>query len=170
MSYVAKILLPGEQVLGVAVLHWIMYLRGLAITGVGGLLGFFSRDLTELLFGTQIADDYARAVTITATVVVAYGVIMLIGAFVRQLSTEIVVTDQRLIAKYGVIARTTYEIMANRITGANFDQTVMGRLLNYGTIWVHGAGGEVSPIHNVSEPQVFYRALIGVLERFQPHR
>jgi hypothetical protein len=57
--------------------------------------------------------------------------------------------------------------MNNRITGANFDQTIMGRLMGFGTIWVHGAGGEISPIGGVSNPQLFYKALISVLEQSQ---
>ena len=71
------------------------------------------------------------------------------------------------LAKYGFISRTTFEIMINRITGANFDQTVVGRLMGFGTIWVHGAGGEVSPISGVSNPQLFYRALVSMLDKAQ---
>ncbi len=170
MSYVEKILLPGEQVIGFAVLHWIIYLRGVGITIFGGILGFLSRDIVEYLFGTSIDDNYGKALTVFAALVVAFGVYVLFCSFMRQTATEIVITNHRLIAKYGIIARATYEIMANRITGANFDQSVLGRMLGFGTIWVHGAGGEVSPIYMVSEPQKFYRAIIGVLERFQAPR
>ena len=168
MSYIAKILLPNEQVVGVAFLHWIIYLRGLYITAAGGILGCLSRPITEFLFGTLIANDYAKPVTVVSMIIVVYGIILLVGAFIRQIATEIVMTNQRLIAKYGIIARATFEIMASRITGANFDQSVTGRMMGFGTIWVHGAGGEVSPIYNVAEPQKFYRSIIGVLERFQP--
>jgi uncharacterized membrane protein YdbT with pleckstrin-like domain len=83
---------------------------------------------------------------------------------VRQSSTELAITNRRLIAKYGFISRATFEIMINRVTGVNFDQTVMGRILGYGTILVHGAGGDISPFDVVANPQLFQRALMDVLE------
>ena len=99
--------------------------------------------------------------------VVLAGVMLLLGAYIRQMSTELAVTNRRLIAKYGFVSRVTFEIMLSRITGANFEQTVTGRLFGFGTVWVHGAGGEVSPIGGVANPQLFYRALMSALERSQ---
>jgi hypothetical protein len=168
MSYVAKLLLPNEKVVGVAVLHWIIYLNGLRYTIFGGVIGAFSFGITEYLFGTHLAEEYARPVTIVAAIIVLYGIFVLLCAFIRQTTTELVMTDHRLITKYGIIARSTYEIMASRITGANFQQSILGRILNFGTIWIHGASGEVWPIYHVYDPQGFYRAMVGVLERFQP--
>ena len=164
MSYVEKALMPGEQILYSATLHWIIFLKGLMLTGAGGVLGFFSYPLLDFLFGRSLAEEFYRALTVIACLLVLSGTMLLLGAFIRQTSTELAVTDRRLIAKYGFVARITYEIMLSRITGANFDQTVLGRFLGFGTIWVHGAGGEVSPIGGVANPQLFYRALMGSLE------
>ncbi|MCL2473569.1 MAG: PH domain-containing protein, partial [Alphaproteobacteria bacterium] len=85
------------------------------------------------------------------------------AAFVRQMSTELVITNKRIIAKYGFIARTTFEIMLNRITGVNFDQTVLGRMFDFGTILVYGAGGNVSPFNGIAHPEKFQRALMRVM-------
>ena len=95
------------------------------------------------------------------------GTAFLLAAYIRQTSTELAVTNRRIIAKYCFISLTTFEIMITRVTGANFEQTVTGRLLGYGTILVHGAGGEISPIELVAHPQEYHRALMGVLERVQ---
>jgi uncharacterized membrane protein YdbT with pleckstrin-like domain len=167
MSYVEKVLMPDEQIIYSAALHWIIYLQGLSITIAGGLAGFYSYPALAFLFGPNIAQEFARAVTGATLLVVLAGVMLLIGAYIRQTATELVVTNRRLIAKYGFISRVTYEIMLSRITGANFDQTVTGRLLGFGTIWVHGAGGDVSPIAGVANPQLFYRALMSALEHAQ---
>ena len=166
-SYVENMLMPNERVVGVAFLHWMVYVRGMIITACGGLLGTFSYPIIEYLFGTKAADDFAHPLTAVGAVIILIGTSLLIGAYTRQVSTQYVITTNRLIAKYGVVARATYEIMASRITGANFTQTVAGRLFGFGTIWVHGAGGEASPIYRVANPRAFYRAMMTVLDRFQ---
>ncbi len=165
MSYIEKVLLPDERIVYSATLHWIIYLQGLAFTIVGGLIGYYSYPALVFLFGPQYAHQLTRVITVVALIIVLIGTMLLLGAFVRQTSTELVITNRRLIAKYGFISRTTFEIMMNRITGANFDQTVLARIMGFGTIWVHGAGGEVSPISGVANPQLFYRALMSVLEK-----
>jgi len=167
-SYVNKILLPDETVLCIAVLHWVIFLRGLAVTAFGGAVGFGAYSLLTLFFGDETARSLAKPVAFVALIIVLIGTSMLFGAYMRQTTTEIVMTNHRLIAKYGVVSRATFEIMANRITGANFDQSLIGRMMGFGTIWIHGAGGEVSPVSMIADPQHFYRAVIGVLERFQP--
>lgn len=169
MAYVEKILLPDERIIYAATLHWVIYLHGLLITASAGFVGHFSKIFLSIAFGDQLAGQFAKPVSAISMVVVLVGALLLLFAYLRQTSTEIVVTNKRLIAKYGIVSRATFEILVNRITGANFDQSVMGRMMGFGTVLVHGAGGEISPIDNVADPQLFYRALVSVLEKYQPN-
>lgn len=164
-SYIDKIILPGEKVICAACLHWVVYLNGLVITIVGGVLGHWSYPLMSFCFGPEVGKMLGKPMAGVALIFVLIGAALLIGAYIRQSSTEIAITTRRLIVKIGFVSRSTYEILTTRITGANFDQTVMGRILGYGTIWVHGAGGEVSPIASVGKPQRFYKAVIDTIER-----
>ncbi len=166
-SYVEKVLMPDEKVYFAASIHWIIYLQGLCITIVGGLLGFYSYSITTIMFGSRYADSFGHILSGAALLITIIGVSFLAGAYVRQTATELVLTNRRIIAKYGFISRATFEIMLSRVTGANFDQTVMGRILGFGTILVHGAGGEISPIDLVADPQTFHRALLGAIEQSQ---
>jgi len=170
MTYVEKILLPDERIIYAATLHWIIYLQGLFVTASAGLVGHFSRVFLTLAFGEQLGGQFAKPISAIAMIIVLAGALLLLFAYLRQTSTEIVITNKRLIAKYGIISRATFEIMVSRITGANFDQSILGRVMGFGTILVHGAGGEISPIDHVADPQLFYRALVSVLEKFQPNR
>jgi uncharacterized membrane protein YdbT with pleckstrin-like domain len=163
MSYVNKMLLPDERVVHIATLHWIIFIPGMFFAAAGGLVGFYSYDIVGAIFGEQFM-MMGRALAGVAMVFSLTGFGLLLGALVKQSSTELAITNRRLIAKYGFISRATFEIMINRVTGVNFDQTVMGRLLGYGTILVHGAGGDISPFDVVSNPQLFQRALMDVLE------
>ena len=142
MSYLQKMLLPDERIVFIATLHWIIFFPGLCMAFVGGLVGFFSYDIVSIVLGPNSAPLFSRAVGGIALIFALAGMGMLMGAVVRQSSTELAITNRRLIAKYGFISRATFEIMINRVSGANFDQTVMGRILGYGTILVHGAGGD----------------------------
>ena len=165
MSYVDKVLLPDERIVYAAQIHWIIYLQGLALTLFGGIASYYCYDILLIALGPSFARMAQHTVAGVFLFIVLVDIAFLSGAYIRQTSTELVLTNKRIIAKYGFISRTTFEIMLSRITGANFDQTVMGRLMGYGTILVHGAGGEISPIDEVEDPQAFHQALMQVMER-----
>ena len=116
-SYVENMLMPNEQVIGVANLHWSIYLRGLWLTTWGGLLGSFSHQIIEWLFGTQTADMFARPLTVVSMVVVVIGTMLLIGAFTRQVATQYVITNHGCIlhpAHLGAHPRLWYHLGAWR--------------------------------------------------------
>ena len=164
-SYVLKILQPGEQVRYAATLHWIIYVQGLVFTIGGGVVGYYAPIIVYRVMGEQAAAWLTKPLALGGLVIVLMGIALLLGAYVRQVSTELVVTDQRVIAKYGFISRATFELMISRVTGANFDQTLLGRVLNYGTIIVRGAGGDISPIDVVANPQGFHNAVMASFEK-----
>jgi uncharacterized membrane protein YdbT with pleckstrin-like domain len=167
MSHVEKVLLPDERVLCITTISGIVYLEGFTITIFGGLFGYFAPVIVTLLVGNEAGQALARILGGVAFVIAMVGTALLIFAYARQASTELAVTNRRVIAKYGIISRMTYEIMVDRITGANFEQSFFGRLLGYGTVIVHGAGGDISPFERISNPEGFHKALMQVLERGQ---
>jgi hypothetical protein len=160
MSYIEKSLLPDERIVYWSQLHWIVYSKGIFITIVGGLLGFYSSHILTFFFGNEFAQHFNKVLAGAAGIVVLIGIVFLLGAYIRQASTELAVTNHRIIAKYGFVSRTTFEIMIPRITGSNFDQTILGGLMGYGTFLING---EISPINLVADPQRFHNALMEVL-------
>lgn len=80
------------------------------------------------------------------------GLVFLIWAFIRYKTTEFAVTDRRLIAKTGLISRNTVEMFLDKVESLHVDQSVLGRLLNFGTIIIHGTGTTEEPIKNISAP------------------
>ena len=74
-------------------------------------------------------------------------------------TTEIAVTNSRLIYKRGLVARYVGEMSIDRIEGVNVLQGVLGRLLGYGRIMVHGIGvGEVI-LPPLADPIGFRKAI-----------
>ena len=50
-------------------------------------------------------------------------------------------TDRRIIYKRGFIWRHTEEMNMDKVASVDVDQSILGRMLDYGTIHVIGTGG-----------------------------
>src|SRR4030043_611880 len=74
--------------------------------------------------------------------------------FDRWLS-EFVITNRRIIIKTGFIARNTFEMNLSKIESVNVDQSVMGRIFNFGSITIIGSGGTRETFHKISKPLEF---------------
>lgn len=83
-----------------------------------------------------------------------------IRTLIYALTTEIAITNLRIIYKTGLIRRYTYEVRTKRIEGANVSQTVMGRIFNYGDLLVTGTGSNNLNIRYIDEPLEFRRSLL----------
>ena len=89
--------------------------------------------------------------------VVVVGLFFLIAAWVKVRSTEIAITNRRVIAKFGFIKRDTVEINLEKVEALRVEQGFLGRFLNYGTVFISGAGTSVAPIKDIADPLVFRR-------------
>ena len=74
-------------------------------------------------------------------------------------STEMAVTNRRLIVKRGWIARRTEELSLHRIEEVNLRQGVFGRILGYGKVQVQGMGGGDIALPTIGSPMRFKREL-----------
>jgi uncharacterized membrane protein YdbT with pleckstrin-like domain len=70
-------------------------------------------------------------------------------------TTELVVTDRRVIYKSGLISRHTLEMNNSKVESVDVDQSLLGRLLGFGTIVVRGTGGSLEPIRQIGDPLTF---------------
>ncbi len=80
------------------------------------------------------------------------GLVFLVWAFIRYRTTEFAVTDKRLIAKTGLISRSTVEMFLDKVESLHVEQSVLGRMLDFGTITIRGTGSTEEPIKNISAP------------------
>jgi uncharacterized membrane protein YdbT with pleckstrin-like domain len=79
--------------------------------------------------------------------------------FVR-VTTEIVVTDKRVIHKVGWIARHTEEINVSKVETVDVTQGVLERVLGSGTVLIRGIGGSWEPLRRVASPLRLRNAII----------
>ncbi len=99
------------------------------------------------------------------TLVVVVGIVFLVWAWIRVRSTEIAITNKRIIAKFGFIKRHTVEINLDKVEALRVEQGVWGRMLNFGTIYISGAGTSVAPIPDIADPLVFRRKFMEATDR-----
>lgn len=92
------------------------------------------------------------------------GVIFLVLAAVKYFTVEMAITNRRVIAKHGLIRRSTVEINLQRIESIQVQQSILGRLFNYGSIIVAGAGTPQAPVPGISSPMRFRRAFVEAQE------
>jgi uncharacterized membrane protein YdbT with pleckstrin-like domain len=93
------------------------------------------------------------------------GLVFLIIAYVRYKTTELAITTKRVIVKHGFIRRRTVEININKVESIQVDQELFGRIFNFGTLIIAGAGNPQAPIAGVSSPMEFRKAFIEAQDR-----
>ena len=96
------------------------------------------------------------------------GLILLVWAYIAYKTTEFAVTDKRLIAKTGLISRNTVEMFLDKVESLNVAQTVMGRILDYGTVTIRGTGSTSEPIKNISAPLVLRKHFMEAADLYRP--
>src|SRR3954468_19234680 len=144
MGYVERILQPGESVLHAARRHWFIYLKGL-------LLLLAALVCLMLAVGSD-QPGISIPLWLGAGVLGLLGAVSAIAALIEQATTELVLTDRRVIYKTGLLKRHTMEMNRSKVETVSVDQSVLGRLLNYGTVIVRGTGGSPQPIPKIDDP------------------
>jgi uncharacterized membrane protein YdbT with pleckstrin-like domain len=165
MSYVEKHLIQGETVIYATRLHWIVLV-------VPILLG--------LLFGLPGLALLARSATgagdksVTSESTMAGGAILLLAALIfvvrgilERNATEMTVTNKRVVAKVGLAARRTIELLLSRVESIGVEESVMGRILGYGTVIVRGTGGTPESFDKIAHPLEFRTQVQQQIEKSQ---
>ena len=92
------------------------------------------------------------------------GLLFWLVAAIRYFTTELAITDKRIISKFGLIRRDTVEVNINKVESMQVDQSITGRIFNFGTITIAGAGDPKAPIPGISSPLVFRKKFFEVQE------
>ncbi len=73
-------------------------------------------------------------------------------AWFRRWTTEIAVTDRRVILKRGLIRRHTVEMNMQKVESVDVDQTLIGRLFDYGSVTIRGTGSTFERLRLIDSP------------------
>jgi uncharacterized membrane protein YdbT with pleckstrin-like domain len=84
---------------------------------------------------------------------------ILLSAAVTVKTSELVITDRRVLIKVGFIQRHTFEMFISKIESVAVFQSMMGRMFNYGTVEIRGTGGSSESFATIAAPLQFRDAI-----------
>jgi uncharacterized membrane protein YdbT with pleckstrin-like domain len=149
--YIDEILQPGEKVLYSTNAHWVFYLPAIAAWLVAAVLVVLSR--------LTMNDSIMMLCLATAAVVAIVALYWTVKAWFHRLTTETDVTNRRVVHKTGFIRRKTFEMALDKVESVDVDQSIAGRLLNYGTVTIKGVGEGEQDIDHIAEPLAFRNSI-----------
>jgi uncharacterized membrane protein YdbT with pleckstrin-like domain len=138
MSYVDKSLIPGEKVMYRASLYRLPFLwliLPVAAAFVAAVFHFWFVVLGAVFVAGLI---YANV-------------------WARRASAEFAVTTKRVIVAVGAVRRRTLELMLDKVEGVGVEQTLPGRIFNFGTVTITGSGGTRESFDHIAAPLEFRR-------------
>ncbi len=143
MSYVKHILQPGENVLVIGRLHWILYWQAIFwfLCSGGAMAAAVHFHATNY--------PWMIAVALVALCLV-FALVALVHAWWQSFTTEIAVTNHRVIYKTGFITRHTAEMNIDKIESVVVDQSILGRLFDYGTLDIRGTGASIEQLTRIA--------------------
>jgi uncharacterized membrane protein YdbT with pleckstrin-like domain len=132
VGYIESNLLSDEQVVYTARLHWIIFLKPFALVLLGLIFLFIQ--------------------PIIGAVVILIGLAAFVPPVVDYFSSEFGVTNKRVVIKVGFVRRRTLELLLRHVEAISVDQSVTGRILDFGSLTLTGTGGVTELFHNVRSP------------------
>ena len=151
MSYIDKNLMKDEQIIYRASIHWSVYLWTFIWTILCVYISLVHRNLLGVLFGFL-------------------AVVSLCQAVLYKKTSEYVVTNKRLILKRGIISRKSVESMLTKCEVVSLEQSILGRVLGYGSLIVSTGGGVPSKFQNIKDPVIFRNYINYQIDEAQAHK
>jgi uncharacterized membrane protein YdbT with pleckstrin-like domain len=149
--YIDEILQPGEKVLYSTNAHWMFYLPAIAAWIVAVVLFFLSRTTTT----EGIVVLWLSASAVVAIVALYWTA----KAWFHRWTTETDVTNLRVIHKTGFITRKTFEMSLDKVESVDVNQSILGRILNYGDVTILGVGEGKQTIATIASPLAFRNSI-----------
>src|SRR5258708_14058065 len=141
--YIDDILQPGEKVLYSTNAHWIFYFP--AIVAV-----------VLLILSRATASEGITLLCLSAAAVAAMGALYwTVKGWFHRWTTETDVTNMRVVHKTGFIKRRTFEMSLDKVESVDVNQSIAGRIFNYGSVTVRGVGEGAETIDTIASPLEF---------------
>jgi uncharacterized membrane protein YdbT with pleckstrin-like domain len=145
--YIDEILQPGEKVLYSTNAHWMFYLPAIGVwIGVAILL---------VASGMVMVPTLMLLCWACAAVLAILALYMTAKAWFHRWTTETDVTNMRVVHKTGFIKRRTFEMALDKVESVDVNQSILGRILNYGDVTINGVGEGNETIKTIASPLEF---------------
>ena len=157
MGYVEDTLGHGETIKYVVSFHWLWTFTAYIILIIALLFA-----ATFYIYMPSIipADSIELLPGLFASLVIfSIGFIIFLRMMIKKWTTERVLTDNRFIQKTGWILRNTEDIRIDRMEEVNLNQSVLGRIFDYGDLRISGMGAGSIQLNMIDSPIEFQKSL-----------
>jgi uncharacterized membrane protein YdbT with pleckstrin-like domain len=149
--YIDDILQPGERVLYSTNAHWIFFLP--AMVGWVVVIVF-------LVLSRLVTTDTPVLLCLALAVISAiFALYKTATAWFHRWTTETDVTNMRVVHKTGFIKRQTFEMSLDKVESVDVNQSILGRILNYGDVSIFGVGEGNKTIETIASPLAFRNSI-----------
>jgi uncharacterized membrane protein YdbT with pleckstrin-like domain len=145
--YIDDILQPGEKVLYSTNAHWVFYWPAIAAWILAVVLFFLSR--------ATVTEGVVLLCLSASAVVAIAALYWTLKAWFHRWTTETDVTNLRVVHKTGFIKRRTFEMSLDKVESVDVNQSILGRILNYGDVTILGVGEGKETIATIASPLDF---------------
>jgi uncharacterized membrane protein YdbT with pleckstrin-like domain len=149
--YIDDILQPGEKVLYSTNAHWIFFLPAIA--------GWVVAAALLVLSGMVPAGPSVLVCLSLAAIVAIFALYKTATAWFHRWTTETDVTNLRVVHKTGFIKRQTFEMSLDKVESVDVNQSILGRILNYGNVSIFGVGEGGKTLDTLASPLEFRNAI-----------
>jgi hypothetical protein len=146
-AYTAATLQPNERPLHQTTMHW-MALSGSVLAATLTLI---------IIVPIAIFSAWRDFYWAWLLLVIPAGILLFAAITVK--TSELVITDRRVLIKVGFIQRRTFEMFISKIESVAVYQSMLGRLFDYGTVEMRGTGGSSESFATISAPLPFRDAI-----------
>jgi len=149
--YIDEILQPGERVLYSTNAHWSFYLPAIAAWIVA---------IVFLVLSRMVGTDVLMLICLAFAAVVGLAALYWTAtAWFHRWTTETDVTNMRIVHKTGFIKRRTFEMSLDKVESVDVNQSIVGRIMNYGDVTIMGVGEGKETISAIASPLAFRNAI-----------
>ena len=138
-QYTNETLVKGEKVIeNVGPSRWMFYT--MILNGVGGTIFVFAP-----FFSTSTMSYFLPAIGL-------FFIVCSISGAITYYTSEFALTTKKVLAKSGLISRSTDELQLKKIEGCDVKQGIIERMLGYGSVVLSGTGSQKVVFEGVDNP------------------
>lgn len=138
MSYIQNNLQAGEEIKYKADIHWYIFVLPAVL----------------LLLGAFLSSAQTSFIYYIGLLLLLLGLFQLIKRVLLKMGAEYVITNKKVILKSGILSRDALELMLSKCEGLRINQSIMGRILGFGSIVVT-TGGATNTFKFIANPIKF---------------
>ena len=164
MSYIQDNLMPNEKILFSARVHPAVFLP--SVVSFATSIAFLIWALKTANQNTDTLGIIAGGLILVFIFFFLYSIWLGIRALIIMTTTEFAVTNRRVIAKTGFIRRHTLEMLLPKVESVSVNQSVLGRLINFGNVTIIGTGGTRETFRIIKDPVTVRSKVNQIIERY----